>query len=116
MDFLKKKSQELDWFQFNAWLEDDHLSQAFLDAKDQGQDPTQCLDMALKSECDSGPGHVCYFGPKGVDFLRSILGLDCCICTLGDLSTAEMLPKPLAMVHDDQHWVPMWHPSMAGPS
>lgn len=91
VDFLKAKAQEMHWLEFNALLEDDHLSQAFLDAKDQGKDPATTLDMALKEECDSGPGHVCYFVPKGVEFPRAALGLDCCISITAELSCGTSL-------------------------
>ena len=74
--FLKAKVQEMDGLHFNALIEDGHLSAAFLDAKNRGQDRTAILDMALKAECDSGPGHVCYSGPIATEFFRDALGLE----------------------------------------
>ena len=113
--FLKAKVQEMDGLHFNALIEDDHFCAAFLDAKNKGQDPTAILDMALKAECDSGPGHVCYFGPIATEFFRDALGLDCMITSTDELSMTGRLSKPLAVVHHDQHWVPMWSKSVFGP-
>ena len=104
----------MDGLQFNALIEDDHLSAAFLDAQNKSQDPTAIFDMALKAECDSGPGHVCYFGPIATEFFRDALGLDCMITSTDELSMTGRLSKPLAVVHHGQHWVPMWSKSVFG--
>ena len=105
----------MDGLQFNALIEDDHLSAAFLDAQNKSQDPTAIFDMALKAECDSGPGHVCYFGPIATEFFRDALGLGCMITSTDELSMTGRLSKPLAVVHHGQHWVPMWSKSVFGP-
>ena len=59
---------------------------------------------------DSGPGHVCYFGPIATEFFSDALGLDCMITSTDELSMTGRLSKPLAVAHHGQRWVPMWWP------
>lgn len=110
--YLKFLQEQLDsaedYLSFNAILEDDDLSSSFLEARGAGIDPASVLPMVLKAEGDATPGHVCYFGPKAIEFFLGMLGLDYGIATTDQLLRDKALPKPFTVVHHGQHWVPMW--------
>ena len=66
---------------FNEWLEEDRLSEAFLEARTRGEDPGKVLSMVLKQEGDLGPEPVIYIGPKALEFLAGTRGMDIGIST-----------------------------------
>lgn len=116
--YLKFLEEQLgiaeDDLSFNAILEDDVLSNAFLEARAAGINPATVLPMVLKAEGDATPGHVCYFGPKATEFFLSSLGLGYGIATVDQLLKERALPKPFTVVYHQQHWVPMWLKTVGG--
>ena len=88
-DSLARSEDDL---HFNELLEDDELSKVFLDARAAGQDPVTVLPMVLKAEGDATRGHVCYLGPRAVEFCLGKLNLDIGVATVEQLLRPRLCP------------------------